>query len=85
MLLNVDVGALGRILLWEYKFGTVEPWRHMAPTCTAKGRDWGGAGGFAPPAVGVGVIPLGNFFKFSCKTCILVPLLTLTKKIDEPG
>ena len=37
-LLNVDAGAIGRILLWGFKFGTVEPRGRVVPTCTANGR-----------------------------------------------
>jgi hypothetical protein len=61
MLLNVDAGVIGRILLWGFKFGTVEPRGRIAPTCTAKGRAGEAQERSSLLLWESGVIPLGNF------------------------
>jgi hypothetical protein len=65
MLLNVDAGAIG---IGVY-FGGVQIWEceaagRVAPISTAKTRAGEGAGGVAPPAVGVRGYTPGKFLKF---------------------
>ena len=49
-LLNADAGAIGRIFLWGFKFGTVEPRGRIVPTCTANCRAGEVQEGVAPGA-----------------------------------